>query len=128
MYTLRIGGKERDIRVKYKDAVKILRCYNQVYRNAKTAFQVKTKRVPTPGDSLFIPNIFFFWAVWKLLVKLGCWPLRKPFRSLAHMISEIEQDEVMGILTFLGDTILHTDVTDREDRDQGNRSGESTSH
>jgi hypothetical protein len=44
------------------------------------------------------------------------------------MINEIEQDEVMGILTFLGDTILHTEVKGREDREQGNRGGESTSH
>lgn len=53
-----------------------------------------------------IPNTYFYWAAWKLIVKKGVWPFMKPFRSYRQMCKEIEMDETMEVVRFIGSKIL----------------------
>ena len=123
MDRIKIGGKEYPIKLRYNDVKKILEHYNKyALPIAKRNFKILNGHMPEEGDSIIINDIFFFWALWKVLLKKRTWPFRKPFRSLKHLVSNIEIEEATTIVQLIGDRILHTE-TKREDRNPGN-SGE----
>lgn len=53
-----------------------------------------------------IPDRYFFEAAWRVLEKRGVWPFRKPFRSMRHMIREMNKDEAAGAVQMIGEKIL----------------------
>jgi hypothetical protein len=53
-----------------------------------------------------IPDGYFFKAAWSVLEKHGVWPFRKPFRSMRHMVGEMEKDEAIGAVQMIGEKIL----------------------
>jgi hypothetical protein len=80
--------------------------YNSIYSRAAGDFVRKHKREPKGGDSINFPPMFFYYAIWKCLIKRGIWPFKKPFRSLRKMISEIEIDEAGDLINFVGKRML----------------------
>lgn len=53
-----------------------------------------------------IPDTYFFEATWDVLVKKGFWIFRKPFKSMKHMINEIDKDEAVAVIHIIGSKIL----------------------
>lgn len=90
-----IGGKDIEIKLKYKSVQKILNNYEQL--------------AITEGMS--IPDHFFFWAVWTVIVKRRCWPFRKPFRSIHVMVKELEIDEFEKLVGFVQERIFRIEPT-----------------
>lgn len=60
-----------------------------------------------------IPDTYFFEATWDVLVKRGYWIFKKPFKSMKHMIREIDKDEAVAVIHIIGSKILGYD-TDEE--------------
>lgn len=53
-----------------------------------------------------LPAEFFYRIAYKLLVKSGVWPFRKPFRSWRQIKRVIHHDEIISLITFIGKEIL----------------------
>lgn len=58
-----------------------------------------------------IPTKYFYWAIWKIIIKHGIWPFRQPFRSYRHMTKEIENDEAIEIVKYIGEKIMRYPTT-----------------
>ncbi|HAJ78411.1 MAG TPA: hypothetical protein DCO75_01450 [Fibrobacteres bacterium] len=53
-----------------------------------------------------IPPNFFYESTWKLLVKRGIWPFKKPFRSYRQMMKNAERPEMMNAIKYIGEKVL----------------------
>ena len=99
MSKLKIGGIDCELIITYRQWWKFLKVYNRTYYIAK-------KKADKIKADVVIPNDFFFWVIWKCLVKKGIWPLKKPFHSMGNMIKKIRKDEYRKIVDFVGNEIL----------------------
>lgn len=107
MDVIKIGGKEHEVILKYVTVNIILREWSSLYFRLMTQFEKEHDRKFVPeNDSLAIPHYFHFRAIWKCLKKKGFLFWKKPFKNVWHMISELRQDEVEPVITFVGDRIL----------------------
>ena len=91
--TIKIGGIERNIRLRYIHIDKILKRWNVACYLARKNFEKRyleaTSDTERKNIPYVVPNEFFFWAIWKCLVKRGFWIWKKPFKSMNAMIKEI---------------------------------------
>ena len=118
--TIKLGGKECEYVILYRDVSVFLKRWNLIYGLAKKQFSKTHGREFNPAaDSLPIPNLFYFWVVWKCLKKKGWWPFKRPFRSMRAMINNIERDEFDEIVAFAGREIFKF-IGNEEGRQPGN--------
>lgn len=127
MDTIKIGGKEHPIELRYYTVRKIFRVYDLFYKNRMK------------NDVL--PDSFFVWSVWKCLIFRPVWfyhkipfpfrllfgifffPFKRPFRTKHALMKTIRKDEFMQIIQFVGNKVLDIKVNDSavtEGRDSGN--------
>lgn len=100
---LKIKDKKIEIWVRYYDYNKIFIVYDRIRRrNERLGRKV-------------MPNWFFYWSVWQVIVKRGFWLWKKPFRSRRHMAKQIGRDEFMDIIHFVGNTILEIPIKDKNE-------------
>lgn len=122
--TIRIGGKDYDYEVLYKDIPKFLTRWNSIYYLAKREYEktYDTAYIPDGTENpLIIPNQFYFWIMWKCLVKeKGLFGRTKgPFKSMRAMINRIRKDEFQAIVSLAGADILELRMSE-EGREPGN--------
>lgn len=63
----------------------------------------------------FIPDKYYYFAIWDLLVKKGIWPFRKPFRSANQMYKNLLSEEAKEIIKFINKEVLFRPTTEVED-------------
>jgi hypothetical protein len=112
--TISIGGEDREVKLRMIIVSKILVLYNKVFFLSVRDKEKRIGRKLKDSDSVVIPNYFYFWSIWKILVKKGFWPFRRPFRSRRKMIKEILSDEFVKMVTFIGEKVLNTQSEDKE--------------
>lgn len=114
MDLIKIGGIDRAIRVRYVDVAKLLMRWNIIYGLCKKQFLKENGREFIPDkDSIIIPHHFYFWSIWKCLVKRGFWPFRKPYRSMRQMIKDIDKNELNEMVIFVGQKILDLPIDEK---------------
>ena len=58
-----------------------------------------------------VPDSFLYYCAWRLLVKSGIWPFRKPFRSYRHMYKNMLRGEAVAIVQFILSQVFGYKVT-----------------
>ena len=92
--TIKLDGKERQIKIRYVDVQKI---------SLKYASHVNFSK---DNKSLLVDNKFFIWATWLILVKKGFWIFKKPFKSANQLRKLILKDEFENIVNIISSRIL----------------------
>jgi hypothetical protein len=75
--------------------------YQERYRAS-----IRAENIQIKATRIIIPDVFYYWAVWKVMVKRGIWPFRSPFRSFRHMRKEIERGEAIAVIQFINEKIF----------------------
>lgn len=106
---IKIGGKEYPVKLYYYKVFDILKRYNKIYTIRRLSFEKENGRqYDDKTDKIFMPDKFFFWALFTLLDKRGFLFWKKPFRSVRHISKNILRDEAMAIVKFIGEGVLYT--------------------
>lgn len=87
-----IGNKQVEIALRYKNVMKYRGRYNAL---------VDIDRKLRERGKYYNWDYFIFWCLWKVVLKKGFWPFRKPFRSLRHMMKEVRWDEFQNLFEFI---------------------------
>jgi len=100
---LKIDGKEIEIELKYYKKEFFIKRFGILKEHSK---QLAEKGIT------YNWNMFFFWTTWECLIKRGIWPFKKPFRSLAHMIKSINDNEYEEVINYTTNKILGVKKTE----------------
>ena len=128
--SIMIGGVLHTVKVKQKNLHKFMGAWNKVYIATLTKVRKrveKTCNLPMrtteeirdriewidirvdeamAEEKLIGSDWLFYWIVWKCLEKKGWWPLKKPFRSLSHMMKETLSEEFLDVVKFVGEKVM----------------------
>ncbi len=105
--TIKIGGEEHEIKVRYIHVNGFLKNYNRTNLQARRDFKRLYGREPGDDDLVTIPNEYFFRVLWRVLEKKGWWLWKKPFRSYKQMVKNILKDELQDIVNMIAYRVLN---------------------
>jgi len=122
-YDKKINKEIEFVKQSYEELRNKLQEYKENNVVDETEYHEKFKKLTIEENNIItriknnIPDRYFYWAVWKVMVKKGIWPFRKPFRSYGHLRKQIERGETIKAIGYIGEKLLgyKTNVQDMDD-------------